>query len=82
MSNSENPIDIQELWAAINRHPDYRGGVIWVRKDIEMVANEQDIDPDELDEAINFDGWEEMATSHGFDNEIADAVHYVKTGEE
>lgn len=69
--------DFNALWDALNRHPDYRGGVAWSRVDIETVANERGIDPDELDEVINFDGWEAMAVSNGFDWVIAPAVSAV-----
>ena len=62
-----HPIDLSDLWSAIRRHPDFRGGVIWSRADSEMVAKEYGVDADELDADIDFEGWEDMAISEGFD---------------
>jgi len=66
MSDNKTP-DLSDLWSAIRHHPDFRGGVIWSREDIEMVAKEYEVDPDELDDAVGFDSWADLSISDGFD---------------
>lgn len=81
MNNNKNhPIDIHDLWAAVRRHPDYRGGVIWVRGDIESVASEYGVDPDALDTATDFKVWEDMATENGFLFTLNEAAAEIKNG--
>lgn len=58
---------LDDLWSKINKHPDYRGGVIWSVEDVKAVADEHGIDADELDEIVDMEGWEDVSMSEGFD---------------
>ena len=71
--------DFYALWSAIRNHPDYRGGVVWNRKDIENAANENEIcDIDALDAIVCFDTWEEMSITDGWNYTINQAVSDLK----
>ena len=65
-----DPNNFDDLCAAIRRHPDYRGSVIWERADIELAAKEYGVSADELDNMVDLDIWQDMACWDGWDYAI------------
>ena len=62
-----DPTDIHALFAAIVRHPNYLGGVIWLVQDVRDECECRGIDFDSVDlMKIDFSGWEGMAISDGW----------------
>ena len=59
--------DLDDLWQKINKHPDYRGGVIWSVEDVKMVAEEHGVSADALDAKVDMSGWEDVSTEDGFE---------------
>lgn len=77
-----DPNNLDALWQAVQNHDDYRGGVIWIRKDIENAAHEAGIDADTLDENVHMGGWEDVAIGHGWEYVINPAVFELKEEED
>jgi hypothetical protein len=77
-----DPNNFDDLCMALRRHPDFRGCVIWQRRDIEDAAAEYKVDPDELDNMVDLDTWEDMACSDGWDHTINQAAHELSEQEE
>ena len=77
-----DPNNFNDLWSALNNHPDYRGGVVWVRADIEAAAQDYGVDADELDNMVDLSAWEDMACSDGWDHTINQAAHELSEQDE
>ena len=72
--------DLNDLWGKINRHPDYRGGVIWSVEDVKAVADDHDISADALDAQVDMGDWEDTSTENGFDLTLNPLARRISEG--
>lgn len=62
-----DPNNLDDIMAALHRHPEYIAGVIFTMEDVFAEADYMDIDRANIKpEAFDLRGWEGMATEDGF----------------